>query len=1025
MTLVFSDMTGSTSMGEKLDPESIRRVLTMYFDEMKRVLEHHGGTIEKFIGDAVVAVFGIPKIHEDDALRAVRATAEMQQAIARLGEQTMADWGVALQFRTGVNTGEVVAGELSREQGFATGDAVNVAARLEQHAPPGEMLIGESTYQLVRDAVEAELIEPLSLKGKAEPVRAWKLGKVVRETGVARRLDSPLVGREGELARLHAELDDAIDDRSCRVATVLGEAGVGKSRLTNEFSISAIDRARILRGRCLSYGKGMTFWPVAEAVKQAAAIVDTDSPEQAVSKIEGLLPPGSEESGMIAERVAGLSGLGQPSGGGIQQSFWALRRLFEALAQSRPLVLVFDDLHWAEPTFVDFLDYLIHFTKDSPIFVLCMARPEFLDAGAPWMTPHAKATTIRIMPLEEDLSQRLIENLLGDVSLSRDVMDRILESAEGNPLFVEEMLRMMVDSGLLARDGGRWVPTGDISNLSLPPTINALLAARLDHLAPGEREALQCGSVVGQVFWWDSVSAMSSGDNKVANLQMLVRKELIQPEQESLSGEDAFRFSHILIRDAAYLGIPKAARAELHERFASWLESKGGERSEEYEEIVGYHLEQAYRYRRELGPLDQVTGMLGIEAGERLHSAGARAMNRSDTLAAIDLLNRAIEVLGSSHPLRIRSLFDLGSALSDRGELTRAEAVFDEVIREAFAEGNRALALKASLERESLLLHTDPEGRGKRIMEIANDALPLLEKANDDSGLALVWFRIGWAKTVWCRYGEATEALDRALAHAERTGDVRQQGRILLRLAGSLDAGPIPASDVLKRFEELLERVKGDRVCESAVLGEVAQMKALGGCFEEARQLCRQVGAIYHEFGMQMAAAQNRADEARIEMLSGDTLAAERHLRASLDGLTALEEKSHLSTRAAELAEVLYLQGRYGEAEHFTRVSEETGSGDDVETQAKWRAVRALVFAREGKVAEARELGQEAASRAETTDFLYLLGDVYSYVGEAALICKDVPAAVSAYKKSLLFHEQKGNVPSADRVRNLLEKIFI
>jgi len=396
VTLVFSDMAGSTALGEGRDPESIRGVLTTYFDEMRRVLEDHGGTIEKFIGDAVVAVFGIPQVHEDDALRAVRAAAEMQKAVAQLGEQSMADWGVALEFRTGVNTGEVVSGELSREQGFATGDAVNVAARLEQHAPPGEVLIGENTYELVRDAVEAEPVEPLICKGKAEPVRAWKLRRLGGETGVARRLDSPLVGREEELARLHAELDLAGSSRSSRIATVLGEAGVGKSRLTNEFAASAVDRARILRGRCLSYGKGMTFWPVAEAVKQAAAIVETDTSEQARSKIDMLLPPDSEESRLIAEHVAGVIGLGQSSGG-IQQSFWALRRLFEALAQSRPLILVFDDVHWAEPTFVDFLDYLVQFSKGSPLFVLCMARPEFLDTRAPWMTPHDDAVTIRLL----------------------------------------------------------------------------------------------------------------------------------------------------------------------------------------------------------------------------------------------------------------------------------------------------------------------------------------------------------------------------------------------------------------------------------------------------------------------------------------------------------------------------------------------------------------------------------------------------------------------------------------------------
>ena len=370
VTIVFSDLKGSTSLGETLDSESLREVMNRYFDEMRAVLERHGGTIEKFIGDAVMAVFGLPKLHEDDALRAVRAAADMREALARVNDEFERVWGVRLTNRTGVNTGEVVAGDPTTGQRLVTGDAVNVAARLEQAAPANDVLVGDLTYRLVRDAVEVEDVEPLELKGKAERVPAYRLVSVLdRAEGFARRQDAPLVGRERELAELQARYREAVDARACRLVTLLATPGVGKSRLSEEFLRSLAAEAVVIRGRCLSYGEGITFWPLAEAVRQAASIRGDDPPEDALAKLASLARDGD-----VVARLASALGL-STIGYGVEEIFWATRRLFEELGRRRPLVVLFDDIHWASPTFLDLLEHLLDTIEGAPVLVLCPARP--------------------------------------------------------------------------------------------------------------------------------------------------------------------------------------------------------------------------------------------------------------------------------------------------------------------------------------------------------------------------------------------------------------------------------------------------------------------------------------------------------------------------------------------------------------------------------------------------------------------------------------------------------------------------
>src|SRR6266545_4557774 len=545
----------------------------------------------------------VPVLHEDDALRAVRAAVEMREAFPELG----------IQGRIGVTTGEVVTGT---EERLATGDAVNVAARLEQAAQPGEILIGDETYRLTRDAVEVEVVEPLQLKGKSEPVAAYRLVSVHGAEGFTRHPDAPMVGRENELRRLSVAFDQAIGDGSCQLFTILGPAGVGKSRLAAEFLASLGDEL-VVRGRCLPYGEGITYWPVVEIVKQLPA---AELDELAAQTIRGLTS--DEQMVTSSEEIA-----------------WAFRKLLEAVAAERPLVCVFDDAHWGEETFLDLVEHVADLSRDAPILLLCMARSDLLDRRTGWGGGKVNATTVLLEPLAPEETELLIESL---AEVDEGLRERIREASEGNPLYVEEMVAILRES-----------PDGQVA---VPPTIQALLAARLDQLDPQERGVLQCGSVEGRVFHRGAVQALAPEEAQLpARLTALVRKELVRPDKPQFAREDAFRFRHLLIRDAAYDALPKAVRAELHERLATWLEQHGAELVE-LDELLGYHLEQACRYHAELGQPDPA---LAERAIEHLAAAGRRALWRVDEPAAASLLERALEL---TRPLRLDVRLELDLA---------------------------------------------------------------------------------------------------------------------------------------------------------------------------------------------------------------------------------------------------------------------------------------------------------------------------------------------------------------------------
>jgi class 3 adenylate cyclase/tetratricopeptide (TPR) repeat protein len=1017
VTVVFADITGSTALGEQVDPELLRRVLERYFEEMQRILEHHGGTVEKFIGDAIMAVFGIPHLHEDDALRAVRATAEMRERLAELNEQLAIDYGMRLQARMGVASGEVVAGDPGRGDWFVTGDAVNVAERLERSAAPDEIVVAQETCRLVRDAVEVEPLEPLTVKGKAEPLSACRLLKVTPGAPAhERRSDSPMVGRMGEFELLRQAFGRAVSERACHFFTVLGAAGVGKSRLLSEFLDEVEPKATILTGRCLPYGEGITFWPLLEAVGTAAGLAEGEPPEVARTKIASLLS-GEEAADLAAERVAGLLGLAE-TGASAEEGFWGVRKLLEALARRTPLVLVFDDLNWGEPTFLDLLEHIADWSRDAPILLVGMARPELTEMRPGWAGGKRNATTIFLEALSAQDCATLIHNLLGQAALAAEVQNRVQAAAEGNPLFVEETLAMLIEEGLIVRRNGRWVVARNLSQVRVPPTIQLLLASRLDQLGHEERQAIERAAVEGDIFHLGSVEALTPAESRAGVgdcLLGLVRKELIRPHRATFAGEDAFRFRHLLIHEAAYHAVPKEMRAELHEGCSRWLAEKGGE----FDELVAYHLEQAVRFRSELGPLDAHGQDLAARGGNLLATAARRASARGDMPAAVGLFERSVALL-RDEPERAEALLDLAAALLETGDFTRTEQVITEATESAATREDRPLAARAELERSKMQLLVEREMSHADSLRQVEGAIATLEQAGDDAALARAWWVVGEMAWLRCEFTAAEEAMTRSLAHAERAGAPREVLRARTFLALAAVDGPRPVPEALLRCREILDQARGDPVLEANVGYAMASAEAMQGRFDEARELAARSAAIYEEIGMPFSLATWSHWPGTVELLAGDLEAAEQIFRSGYETLVSLGEKLNLSSIAISLAETLYLQGRAEEAEQLTMVSEEASSQEDVWAQVAWRSARAKILAQRGVLADAEMLAREAVELIAEKDVLNMRGHALISLAEVLLAGNRVEEASECAAEGVRLYEAKENVVATEKARAIV-----
>ena len=946
VTVLFCDVTGSTALGESVDPEAMRELLSRYFVRMKAIIERHGGTVEKFIGDAVMAVFGVPIAHEDDALRAVRAAVEMRDALPGLG----------VQARIGVNTGEVVTGT---EERLVTGDAVNVAARLEQAARPDEVLIGAPTLLLVRQAAVVEQVEPLKLKGKTEPVAAYRLLRV-GESSEPRA--APLfVGRQRERATVSTAWQRSTAERGCELVTVVGDPGVGKSRLIAEFLLTV--EGTIIRGRCLPYGDGITYWPVVEVLKQLGAVpID----EAAAAVIRSLL--GEREATTSADEIA-----------------WAVRKTFEQAARERPLVVVLDDIQWGEETFLDLIEHVALLSSGAPILLISMARPELLERRPTW------PVTLRLEPLGEDDVETLIpDRIVGDMR------ERIARAAGGNPLFIGEMVAMADEV------------SGEVH---VPPTLQALLAARLDQLAPPERSVLQRGAVEGEVFHRGAVQALAPEEAHVTRrLAALVRRELIRPDTSQLPGDDGFRFRHLLIRDAAYDALPKATRAELHERFARWLERHGA-RLVELDEIAGYHLEQACRYHAELGSLAEPE----VREAARLHlaAAGRRAYARSDYRAVTSLLQRAAALMPPAE-IDLALETTLADAFFEMGRGVEAIARARSLAVRAHATGDGVARLCARIQEGRFRVFLDPEGATESLAAIVEEALPVLESSGQDVPLYIAYFARAQVAGMLGQMDAMAVASDSAVAHAHQVAP----GLVLgWRSSGRL-YGTTPVAQILAWLDEETEPanafLRRDRAHALAMLGH----------FDDARSILADVRAELVDRGAHVQAAVTLGHASvEVELLAGDPDAAVRFGEEACRLLGDLDERSFRSTAAAFLARAYVEIQRLDDAELWAARAAELGASDDAVTQMVWRQARAMVLGRRGDLAEAERLAREAVAIGEGTQAPVWQADSYADLGDVLLCAHRNGEAVAALDQALVRYDRKGNIVMTDRTRVRLSQL--
>jgi class 3 adenylate cyclase/tetratricopeptide (TPR) repeat protein len=993
VTILVCDLVHSTGLAER-DPEAFRRVQAAYFERMRRIVERHGGTVEKFVGDEVMAVFGVPAVHEDDALRAIRAADEMQRGLAALNDELDASLGFLLQARIGINTGGVLAGDPEEGHAFVAGEPVIIAKRLQQAAEAGDILIGDATYALVEHAVETGPPEQVPVKGKQDAIGTRRLKTVnAGASGVARRLHTPMVGRDGELARLQAAFERTLEESSCRLVTVVGPAGIGKSRLATEFFSWIGDRAVVATGRCLSYGEGITLWPLAEILRELggessfeAALGEDDAREAIVGTLQGATGAAEERS--------------------LEETFWAVRRAFQALARRQPLVVCFEDLHWAEPAILDLVEYIVAWSRDVPILVLALGRPELAEQRPQWMAAHPDGEALRLPPLSREAADSLLVDASPESALSVETRRRIIAVAEGNPLFVEQISAMVAEQG------------GDIS---IPPSIQALLTERLDRLAADERDVIERASIVGREFTVGAVAALFPDERRglVAPLVFaLVRKGLMRPEPSVTSDEDRFSFEHALVREAAHDGMSKEVRARLHERFADWLE--GLDRGRELDEVIGYHLEHAYLNRIEVGVIDEHTPGIAERAGALLAAAGARALGRNDVHAAQNLLGRAVALLPDGEPAVERRL-DLCQAFFLSGDFGAAAGAARDTAAHAVSEGDEVGELRARIMLARIGAQTQGEEDGGEepsaaLLAVAEQALPVFTRAGNELALAEAWFAAAWAQLIRCRWAAMLDAVLQALAHARNAGAARWEGELPAWLGTAMFYGPTPVDEAVRWYEE-------QHAQHPIALTQQAMLEAMRGNFDTARTLAHAGDAAAEEFGQQLWLAAGGMAMWQVETLAGDDVAAETAIRRSCELLEVLGDIGYRGVAMSQLASSLCSTGRLDEATELAQTAEEITPSDDVAAQMLWRQARGRILARRGDHAEAERLAREAVALAEDTDMVNFHADALAASAEISGLGGRADEAREQLEQALALYEQKGNLVAAASTRRELDRL--
>ena len=932
-TVLFVDLVGSTALVSGTDPEVARRRVQRYFDRVERCIVSHGGIVEKFAGDAVMAAFGIPQAHEDDAERAVRAALEILSSVAEL----------ELEVRIGVESGEVVVDSV--ESTFATGEALNIAARLQQAAPPNAIMIGPGAHRLTLGSFQVEDEGPVEVKGLAEPVWAWRVICLQRTEG-ARRFTAPLVGRDAELELLENTYARAVRDRRAHLFTIYGEPGVGKSRLARDF-IAGLESATVLFGRALPYGEGVTYSALSDMVKVAAGIADDDPLEDALEKLRECCPD---------EAVADLLGLASGVLEAVQAEHkqediaWAARAWAERLAEPQPLVLVFEDIHWAEEPLLELVEHLGTWVRNVPLLLLCLARPDLLDIRTNWGGGRVRATAIELEPLGMADSEALIDALAGDADLPEAARQTLLAKTEGNPLFVEETMRMLAEANGSGVD-------------RIPDTLQALIAARIDYLPSGQKALLQRAAVIGRTFWPGAVEHLAGDDEDLRPLiDDLLRREFLLPEPRStITGEDAFRFKHVLIREVAYGGLSKTSRASHHQRFAEWLGERAGE---ELVEVRAYHLDQATALLAELD--GSAPEELSTKAAAVLEKAGKRALSREANATARRLLLRSVEL----EPTLDRR-YQAARAAWRMSDFPVVSAEMEEVYKDAVEAGDRVVQSRAlAAIAEVTLLRSADVGEAERIARRA------LEVADEDESRIDALDILGTVAWWRGRLTESEALAEERLEIARRLGRQDIESEALLDLAGiyTTRRDGERAEPLIERAVELAEE-SGSLTAKARAFKEAGDLNIFRGRDEDAMADFERARDLYLEVGAATQVARTIMAIGRLAGRRDGVAEAEKLFRESIRILKPLEDRGTLCEVQRSLAENLLTQGKIDEAEVYALKAVETVGPQDVSSQASTRKTLALVRAAQGRDDEAEALFRESIEIIERSEYTRFLSE--------------------------------------------------
>ena len=972
--------------GAALDPEAHGAVHEHVVSGLTAVLERHGGELAASDSEHLMGVFGVTTLHEDDALRAARASLEARDTLTAAASAPPRHYRASLMCRFGLATGEALVGGPG-PLGFA-GDVGARAVMLADAAEPGQILIGPQVQQLAAGAIETD---------EAAPGRFLLRSVHAGLRPLAVRLDVPLVGRGEEMRRLEAAYTRSAHERVTLSVTVIGEAGLGKTRLAQEFAGRLSRKAHVLTGRCLHYGEGITFWPLREVVRQAAG---GDSPEE----IKALLA-GEADAAAVADQLHRALGSGAEGRTAAAEIFWAARRFLEALARHRPVLVVFEDVHWAEPTLLDLVESLSLQPGEYPILLVCLARPELLDQRPAWAAETDRSVCIQLTPLGEGPATALLDSVSSGQQMAPSTRARLIDTAGGNPLYLEQLTVSLSEQG------------GSDIRLALPPTIQALMSARLQRLGPGASSVLARAAIVGKEFGEREIRELLPAEARSPlgrNLQTLVAKGLVQRGAPGSGPDEEYSFRHSLILEAAYRSIPKSLRAELHHSYADWFETAAKDSYPGRSEILGYHLEQSVRYRNELWPADPQSAELARRATVHLDTAGHAAHDRGDDIAAASLLDRAAALLPGGDPALGRLYTSLGTALIEAGQFEKARATLGHAQRITAANGDDCQHAHARVQVLLLDLKVNPSEAATDIARALPGLRRDFEACHDDLGICHALQLEGALHWNHCRSAAAEYAWQRAAGFARKVNDRRQLADIFSWLATAALWGPTPAPEGIQRCKDYLDEIGNHPIGRAEILLNLAGLHALQNDFAAAQATLRTAKSMLENLGPTMTAAIIHP-AALIAMLADDPVTAEMYLRLEYGSLYEMGERRFLPSTAAELARAIVAQGpsRYDEAIELLDLSREAAAEDDLSARVVSQRLYARILADRGRHPEAMELARSASALAAQTDLLSEHADTLLELAHVLAVAGQATEAHEAATQARDLYQRKGNLPGA------------